>query len=430
MGGNPGSPPVPRVACTPILSYKAERVLAVAGRPLGPTIDVKEQRMPWNPQGGGGGPWGSGGGNGGGSPWGRGPGGGGGQGPTPDFDEIIRRGQEKLRRAMPGGRGFGGGQGLAIIVALGVLAWGATGIYKVQPDEQGVVMRFGKWVDTTEPGLHYHLPYPIETVLLPKVTKVNQLNLGFRTAGETRLDRAPTGGRDVPEESRMLTGDENIVETDFTVFWVMKDAGKVLFNIKDPEGTVKVAAESAMRDVIGRNPIQAALSDKREQIAAAARTELQRLLDAYDSGILITQVQLQKVEPPNAVIDAFNDVQRARADQERARNEAEAYRNDIIPRARGEAERLVQEAEAYKEQVLNQAEGETKRFLALYNAYRQSQDVTERRLYLETMENVLKNTPKVVLDPAAKGQGVVPYLPLPELKRAQQPAPAGQGGAR
>ena len=383
--------------------------------------------MPWNPQGGGGGPWGNGGGGNGGSPWGRGPGKGGGQGPTPDFDEIIRRGQEKLKRALPGGGNFSGGRGIAALAAFAFIAWAATGIYKVQPDEQGVVLRFGKWVDTTDPGLHYHLPYPIEGVLLPKVTKVNQLNLGFRTAGESRFDRAPVGGRDVPEESRMLTGDENIVETDFTVFWVMKDAGKVLFNIKDPEATVKVAAESAMRDVIGRNPIQAALSDKREIIAKAAMVELQRLLDSYDSGVLITQVQLQKVEPPSAVIDAFNDVQRARADQERARNEAEAYRNDIIPRARGEVERLVQEAEAYKEQVVNQAEGETKRFLALYNAWRQSQDVTERRLYLETMETVLKNTPKLVLDPAGKGAGVVPYLPLQELKPKAQ---TNQGAAR
>lgn len=381
--------------------------------------------MPWNPQGGGGGPWGgNGGGNG---PWGRGSGGG--NSPTPDFDEIIRRGQEKLRRVMPGGRGFGGGAGLGIIAAVGVALWAVTGFYRILPDEQGVVMRFGKWTDTTEQGLHYHLPYPIETVLKPKVTKVNQLNLGFRTAGDaTRFERGPVGGRDIPEESRMLTGDENIVEADFTVFWVMRDAGKVLFNVQDPEGTVKVAAESAMRDVIGRNPIQAALSDKREQIAAAAKVELQRLLDSYDSGMLITQVQLQKVEPPSAVIDAFNDVQRARADQERARNEAEAYRNDIIPRARGEVERLVQEAEAYKEQVVNQAEGETKRFLALYNAYRQSQDVTERRLYLETMEEVLKNTPKIIID-GKGGQGVLPYLPLPEIKRQQTPQPAA-GGAR
>ncbi len=383
--------------------------------------------MAWN-QGGGGGPWG-GGGNGGG-PWGRGPGGGGGNGgmPGPDFDEIIRKGQEKLRRAMPGGRKFGGGQGILVIGALALAAWLATGIYKVQPDEQGVVLRFGEWVDTTESGLHYHLPYPIETVLLPKVTVRNQIQMGFRSAGmDGRFDRA--NARDVPEESRMLTGDENIVEADFVVFWRIGDAGKFLFNVRDPENTVKVAAESAMRDVIGRNPIMAALSDKREEIAKQAQVELQRLLDSYDAGITIAEVQLQTVDPPAAVIDAFNDVQRARADQERARNEAEAYRNDIIPRARGEVERMIQEAEAYKEQVLNIAQGDTKRFLALYNAYKQSGDVTERRLYLETMEEILQKSPKIIIDPAAKGgQGVVPYLALPEVRKRTQAG--GNGGGQ
>ena len=330
---------------------------------------------------------------------------------------MIRRSQDKLRSTFSGG-GFGGlgGKGIGLVVALAVAGWAATGIYRVQPDQQGVVLRFGQWTDTTEPGLRYHLPFPIETVLLPQVTKINQLQLGFRNAGDSRFDR--NSGRDVPEESRMLTGDENIVEADFTVFWQIKDAGKFLFKIRDPENTVKVAAESAMRDMIGRNPIQAALSDKRQPIADAAKLELQRLLDSYDAGILITQVQLQKVEPPSAVIDAFNDVQRARADQERARNEAEAYRNDIIPRARGEAEKMVQDAEAYKEQVLNQAQGQTKRFMALYDAWRQYPEVTERRLYLETMEDVLKDSPKIIIDPSVKGgQGVVPYLPLPALKK-------------
>lgn len=374
--------------------------------------------MPWNPQGGGGGPWGSGGGNGGGNnPWGRGPGGGGGgQNPIPDFDEMMKR----LRRNIPGGGRLGGsGSTLAVVLALGLAAWGLTGFYKVNSGEQGVVTRFGKWVDTTEQGLRYHLPFPIEAVRVVNVTEVRQLTLGSRS------DTPRGGGREGFEESRMLTGDENIVETGFTVFWQIKDPAKVLFNVKDAPGTVKVAAESAMREVIGRNPIQSALAEKKAPIEIAAKAELQRLLDSYDAGILVTQVQLQKVLPPSAVIDAFDDVQRARIDQERARNEAEAYRNDVIPRARGDAERLIQEAEAYKEQVLNQAEGETKRFMALYNAYRQASDVTERRLWLETMETVLKNTPKVVLDPAAKGQGVVPYLPLPELK-----AQSGQGGAR
>ncbi|EME69077.1 membrane protease subunit stomatin/prohibitin-like protein [Paramagnetospirillum caucaseum] len=380
--------------------------------------------MAWNPRGGGG-PWGGGGGGGG--PWGNGggnrPGGGGGGngggfGGGPDIEDFIRKGQEKLRRAMPGGTGgINGGRGIAILAALAVAAWAFSGIYKVSPDEQGVVLRFGKWVDTTEPGLHYRLPYPIETVLLPKVTKVNQLLLGSRGTTDVRL-----GGR-ASDESRMLTGDENIVEADAAVFWRIKDAGKFLFAVRDPELTVKVAAESALREVIGRNPIQAALSDKRELIAIQTQEELQRLLDSYGAGIHVQQVQLQKVDPPSAVIDAFNDVQRARADQERARNEAEAYRNDIIPRARGEAERLVQESQAYREQVVNLAQGDAKRFLALYGSYKLAEDITARRLYIETMEDVLKGATKVVIDPSAKG--LVPYLPLPELKKQQQ-----AGGAK
>jgi len=362
--------------------------------------------MPWNPQGGGGGPWG-GGGNGGG-PWGRGPGG----GPQgPDFEEIIRRGQERLRRAMPR-HGFGGGQGIAILAALALALWLGTGIYRVNPEEQGVVLRFGKWIDTTEPGLHYHLPYPIETVLLPKVTKVNQLQLGFRT------ERVGRG--EVPEESRMLTGDENIVEANFSVFWRIKDAGQYLFSVRDPEGTVKVAAESAMREIVGRNPIMAVLSDKREKIAEEAMVELQGLLDAYGAGVHVTRVQLQRADPPGTVIDAFNDVQRAKADQERARNEAEAYRNDIIPRARGDAERIIQDAEAYKEQVLDLAQGEAKRFTSVLSAYKLAPDVTARRLYLDAMEEILKVATKIIIDPNAnRGQGVQPYLPLPELGKKQ-----------
>ena len=375
--------------------------------------------MPWTPQGGGEGPWGSG--NGG--PWGRGPNGGGGGAPGPDFEEIIRRGQEKLRRALPRHRLAGGG-GLGLIALAAAGLWLATGIYQVRPDEQGVVLRLGKWVDTTEPGLHYHLPYPVETVLLPRVTAVNQLQLGFRA---DRFERA--GRREVPEESRMLTGDENIVEASFAVFWQIKDAGQFLFNVRDPENTVKMAAESAMREVIGRNPIQLALSEGREKIATQAQDELQKLLDSYGAGIAIKQVQLQKVDPPAAVIDAFNDVQRARADQERLRNEAEAYRNDIIPRARGDAQRVVQDAEAYKEQVVDLAQGEAKRFTDVLAAYRQAEDVTARRLYLDAMEDILKGATKIIIDPAAKGgQGVVPYLPLPEL--GKKPATPGAGGGR
>ncbi|MDB6143083.1 MAG: HflK protein [Pseudomonas sp.] len=310
------------------------------------------------------------------------------------------------------------GRGLALIGGLIFLAWITSGIYKVQPDEQGVVLRFGRWADTTDSGLHYHWPYPIETVLLPKVTQVNQLQLGTASS-------ALTSGNSGSRDKQMLTGDENIVEADCTVFWRIKDAGAYLFKISDPERSVKIAAESALREVIGRTPIQAAMSDKRAQIADETRDLLQQLLDKDQAGILITQVQLQRVDPPPQVIDAFNDVQRARADQERARNEAEAYANDVIPRARGDAARITQDAEAYKAQVGNLAEGEAKRFLSVYNSYVQSKDVTAWRLYMESMDEVLKKASKVIIDSSGKGMsGVVPYLPLsdsgkPVLKDAK-----------
>lgn len=387
--------------------------------------------MPWNPNGGGGGPWGTGGGGaggngpgGGGSPWGRPPNG---KRPAgPDFDDLIRKFKNQFRGGqIPGG--LGGMPGLKYAVAIVLALWAATGIYQVQSDEQGVVMRFGRWTDTTEPGLHYHLPYPIETVLLPKVTRVNQIQLGFRT--QDRFERG--NHADVPNESRMLTGDENLVEVNFVVFWRIKDSGKFLFNVRDPEGTVKIAAESVMRDVVARNPIQAVLSDHREPIAQQATIELQRLLESYDSGIFIQEVQLQRVDPPSAVIDAFNDVQRAQTDRDRLKNEAEAYSNDIVPRANGDAQRMLQDAEAYKEQVVDLAQGEAKRFTSVLGAYRKAQDVISRRLYLDAMEEILKSTTKVVIDPGVTrgGQGVLPYLPLPELpkKTATPPANAPQG---
>jgi membrane protease subunit HflK len=229
----------------------------------------------------------------------------------------------------------------------------------------------------------------------------------------------------------MVTGDENIVVAEYVVFWRIKDAGQYLFNVLDPEGALRMAAEGAMHAVIGRNPIQAALSDKRQEIAEQARETLQRILDAYKCGILITQVQLQRVDPPSAVIDAFNDVQRARADQERARNEAEAYANDILPRARGEADRINQEAQAYKAQVVNLARGEIQSFESVYETYRQAKDVTAWRLYLDSMDQLLKKSSKVIVDSSGKGMaGVVPYLPLSEGKeKAAPPAPA-PGGAR
>lgn len=387
--------------------------------------------MPWNNQGGGngGGPWGSppgGGGNGGGNnPWGRPPGGGGGQPPGgPDLEELLRKGQERFKNLTPGG--LGGGKGILLgVLALGVL-WGLSGIYRVQPDEQGVVRRFGEYVRTEQPGLRYHLPAPIEMVDTPKVTLVNRLEVGYRSGTDSRRP----GGGDVLDESLMLTGDENIIDIDFTVLWVIKDAGHYLFKIRDPANTVKMAAESAMREVIGRTDIQPALTEARQDIEQQTKALLQTMLDEYQSGIEITQVQLQKVDPPAPVVDAFNDVQRARQDRERLRNEAEAYRNDIIPRARGEAEQLIQQASAYREQVVSLAQGDAQRFAQVMAAYNQAPEITARRMYLETMQEVLGGTNKIIID-QGKGSGVVPFLPLNELtNQIRQQTPAASAAPR
>jgi membrane protease subunit HflK len=307
------------------------------------------------------------------------------------------------------------GRGMALILAVTAIAWVSAGIYKVQPDEQGVVLRFGKWVETTGSGLHYHWPYPIETVLLPKVTQVNQLQLG-----SVRGIAATDSNADVSHERQMLTGDENIVEADCAVSWRIKDAGKFLFMVNQPQAALKVVAESALREIISRTPIQAAMSDRRQQVAEQTRDLLQSLLDRADSGILVTQVQLQRVDPPGVVIDAFNDVQRARADQERTRNEAEAYANDIIPRARGEASHIAEESEAYKSQVINLAQGDAKSFQLIYASYATDKDVTAWRLYLESVDEVLKRAAKVIIDTSGKGvTGIVPYMPLTDKDKAE-----------
>jgi modulator of FtsH protease HflK len=367
--------------------------------------------MFWQSQGGG--PWGSG--PRGGGPWGGNRGGGPtprGRGPQPpDFEELLRRSQDRFRRVLPGG--FGTGTGIAIVAIAIVVIWLASGFYRVLPDEVGVVLRFGAYNRTTQPGLNYHLPAPIESVLRPSVTRVNRTEIGYRNA------EGPTRGpatRQVPEEALMLTGDENIVDVNFAVFWVVKDARSYLFNIRGPEATVKSAAESAMREVVGETPIAQALSEGRGKIETDTQGLLQGILNVYGAGIEVTQLQLLKVDPPAPVIDAFRDVQRALADRERLRNEAESYRNDIIPRARGDAVRIKQEADAYRQEIIARAQGDADRFLSVYNAFKVSQDVTVQRLYLETMEEILKNSNKVIIDRAAEGgTGVLPYLPLPAL---------------
>jgi membrane protease subunit HflK len=356
----------------------------------------------------------------GGSPWGAPPGGGGngsGRGPTPpDIDAIIRDIQNKINKFLPGGSKSGGKPiGLILIVLLFI--WLASGLYRVLPDEQGVVLRFGKFIKTTQPGLNYHIPFPVETVETPKVTKVNRMDIGFRSERDSGFSSGG-GVADVPQESLMLTGDENIVNIDFSVFWVIKDAGKFLFEIQDPEGTVKAAAETAMREVIAKSDIQPILTEGRAKIEIETQEIIQSILDEYNSGIQITQVQTQKADPPDQVIDAFRDVQAARADMERSKNEAEAYANDVIPRARGEAAKILQAAEAYKQKVVASAEGEASRFVSIFNEYDKAKEVTQERMYLETMEKVLADIEKVIIEKNA-GSGVVPYLPLPELGKTK-----------
>ena len=375
--------------------------------------------MPWSNQGGG--PWGGSGGGGGKGPWGSGP-----QpsGPTPpDLEEFLRRSQDKLRRVLPGGNL--GGKGLALIVLAAVAIWGFSGFFRVDPDELGVVLRFGKYVRDVKPGLNYHLPYPVESVLTPKVTRVNRIDIGMRLVEDVRRG---TTLRDVPEESLMLTGDENIVDVDFSVFWLVKTggAGDYLFNIQQPEGTVKAVAESAMREIVGRSNIQPILTGARQNIETAVHDLMQSTLDKYGSGITITQVQLQKVDPPSQVINSFRDVQAARADLERSQNEAQTYSNKVVPEARGRASQITQNAEAYREQTVAEAKGGASRFLQVYEEYKKAPEVTRQRMYLETMERLFGGTDKIILD--AGPNGVVPYLPLDQLGR--RPSTPQPGGAR
>jgi membrane protease subunit HflK len=378
--------------------------------------------MPWSNQGGG--PWGSGGGGKG--PWGSGP-----QqsGPTPpDLEEFLRRSQDKLRTVLPGGNL--GGKGLALILLAAIFIWGLSGFFRVDPDELGIVLRFGQYVRDAKPGLNYHLPYPIETVLTPKVTRVNRIDIGMRLVEDLRRG---TTVRDVPEESLMLTGDENIVDVDFSVFWVVKPdgAGDYLFNIQQPEGTVKAVAESAMREIVGRSNIQPILTGARQNIETGVHDLMQATLNKYNSGIQITQVQLQKVDPPSQVIDSFRDVQAARANLEQSQNEAQTYANKVVPEARGRAAQITQNAEAYREQTVAEAKGATARFVKVYDEYKKAPEVTRQRMYLETMERLFGGTDKVILDSGGGGSGVVPYLPLDQLlRRPQQPGSPQTGGGR
>ena len=380
--------------------------------------------MPWTNQGGGG-PWGprggdggSGGDNGSGN-WGSGGSGGGPQGP--DIEELVRRSQDKLRGLLPGNLG---GRGFSLIVVLALAVWMGSGFYTIAPEEQGVVLRFGDYSKTSQPGLNYHFPYPVESVIKVPVLTVRRVEIGYRTAPAN--SRVP--GRNLDDESLMLTGDENIIDVNFVVQWAVKDAGAFAFNVRNPSQTVKDAAESSMREVIGTSDIASALSEGRQEVAQRTHALLQGVLDDYESGILVTELLLQRADPPPAVIESYRDVQRAKADQERLINEADAFKNRVVPEANGQAAQLRAEAQAYKEQVVARAEGAAQRFVSVYEEYREAKVVTKQRIYLETMEKVLQDMNKVVIDSGQGGAGVVPYLPLPELqKRAGSTSSASSG---
>jgi len=363
--------------------------------------------MAWNDKGGG--------------PWGSPPGGGeprrppsndrgpwsSGKGPN-DFEAMLRQLQDWLGQ-LPG---FGGGLGVLALIAAVLVIWLITGFYTVSPNETAVVQRFGALARTETQGLHYRLPAPIESVTIVDVTNRHQTEIGSLSS---------RGSTDV---GTMLTGDSNIVELGFVVVWQVRDPVQFVFKVADPDDVLQRAGESAMREVIGQTDVQRALNEGRGQIETASAAILQSTLDRYDSGIQVAAIQLQRVDPPAPVVDAFHEVQRARAELEQARNDAERYRNDILPRARGDAQKIIQDANAYKEATIAKATGEAKQFVSVLDAYKQARDVTARRLYIETMEAILQNSRKVVIDPNAEGKnGVVPYLPLPALNA---PAPAAK----
>lgn len=364
----------------------------------------------------GGGGW-RGGGSGG--PWGQGPrntGGGGGGGSSPDLEELLRRSQDRLRKVFPRRGSGGGGISPVAIVALVVVVLAFIGYsaftFRVEPNQVGVVLRFGEVNRQVGPGLNFKLPL-MESVYTPAVTRETQVQVGFAAAEPTPANPNPPA-IGVPRESLMLTGDENIVDVRFTVVWVINNAQDYLFNLVDPDGTVKAVAESAMREAIGREELRPLQTSARAATAEYVRQTIQFVLDSYGAGILVNRVNLSNVDPPPQVVDAFRDVQAAQTDNERLQNEAQAYANRVEPQARGEAAQITEAAAAYRDQRIAEATGQADRFLQVYDAYRLAPGVTRERIYLETMAGVLADMNKIILDPTA-GTGVVPYLPLNEL---------------
>ncbi|MCD6036034.1 MAG: putative integral rane proteinase [Rickettsiales bacterium] len=347
------------------------------------------------------------------------------------IDNVIKRSQEQFRRFVgTGGGGSKGGRAdtpnprklFTFVATLLALLWLSTGFYVVDTEEQAVILQFGKYNRTTNPGLNYHFPAPIEKAIKIAVTRIHQEEIGGRgtttPAASSFGFKKDTAGyaSSALKERLMLTGDSNIVDVNFVVQWRVSNAQNYIFNVRDNygESSVKNAAESAIREVIGKTRLEAVLAKERSRIEEESKHITQSILDSYYAGIEIVRVQMLGSDPPEDVLDAFRSVEAARAEKETKKNEAERERNSIIPDARGRAQQLIEEALAYKQQTIARATGEADRFNSVYNQYKNAKDVTTERMYLETMEEILKDIPKVVLD--SKGtQGVLPYLPLKEL---------------
>lgn len=347
-------------------------------------------------------------------PWG----GQGDQGP-PDLDEVIRKIQQKFSGLFGGGKkgggqssgGTGGGissAGIGIIILIALVVWGLSGLYTIEEGNRGVVLRFGEYVDTTSSGLHWHLPFPIEQVEVVNVQQIRNIEIGYRSSVSGQ-----GGSRSVPREALMLTQDENIIDIKFAIQYSIKDARDYLFNVSNPDETLHQATESAVREIIGKSKMDFVLTEGRSEIVARAEVLIQQIIDDYKSGLQLSSVNMQDAQPPEQVQAAFSDAVKAREDEVRQKNEAEAYANDVLPKARGQAARMLEEANAYKEQVIAQAEGDASRFNQVLAEYKKAPTVTRERLYLEAIENVLANSSKVMLDTA--GSNNLLYLPLDKL---------------
>lgn len=379
--------------------------------------------MPWNdqaggPEGGGNNPWGSGPKQ----PWGSPPRTPGGQGP--DLEDMMRRMQSRFR----GGARRNGdepqkmGRGMAVLATLIFAGWAASGVYMVDEGEQGVITRFGAYQTVVGPGLNFHLPWPVENVQVSKVSLQRREEIGLRE------------GRPHFDESLMLTRDESIVDINFTVLWQVKDVKDFVFNVRgveDPRSgdspLIFAVAESAMREVIGQRDLEPIITTQRSEVESATRDLMQRTLDAYGAGVLISQVQLQAAKAPPEVTDAFNKVLEAEQLAEQSINQANQHRNTVVPAARGEAQKQLQDAEGYKEAAVREAGGEAARFNSIYEQYRQNPRVTRERLYIETMERVYGKANKVVID--GRSNTALPFLPLDRLfQQRPQPAQPATGG--